>query len=230
MGIIEDNDLYDISHHFISRGKVVIDPEFKKSRKVKWIKEIPKREYNSKLLQLIFSHQTIVNANDYSDWIDPLLHDFFVKDNKYHLVLNVKRKEKIIARELFGACIELFDISDIIVNELEIDDNSTIVDSKINLNSPGSIELLSAAPYIIAAIGLLVILVNGGSFKIKIEKLGFDLNIGSDGLIRKINDFLNSKKDRKLKETVKEQIKSLDIQSTEEICRILETINEKKPK
>ena len=226
IGEILDDEISDADIFYVNRGNKIIDENFKKSRSVKWLKKIPKKDYNAKLFQLFYSHQAIVSANDYEEWINPLLHDFFYKNDLFHLVLKVNKKDSIAARELFGACLEIFDMSDLVLEEIDTEEDSSIIDSKINLNSPGNIELIAEnAPYIITAIALVVLMINGGKFTIKTSK--FDFNIGTDGLIKKINSFLNSSKDRKLKETVRTQIANLDIQSSQDICNILESINEK---
>lgn len=225
IGEIIDEEPCDIKLTVIDKQGETIDPNFNKGRKIKWIKEVKSSKFNPNLFQLFYTHQTIACANEYSTWIDSLIYDFFSKDDRYHLVLRIKQNDGINATELFRTCINLLDTTEELVNDEGINETSDSIESKINLNSPGDLELISYAPYILGLIGILVIFVNGGKFKIKIDKIGLDVEIGSDGLISRIKESLNSKTDRRLKKTLQKQIENLKIDSSEEIGNLLEKIN-----
>lgn len=223
IGIIEDNFAYSgkiIHNDNVNEEKI---KKYNKLRKVKWIKHISKNNFNPNLYQLFFSHQTIVNADNYSDWIDNLLFDYYKKGNYYHLVLKVNTNKEINAKKLFNSCIEMFNISDEFALNNNLNDISDNINIKINLNSPGNLEFINNLPYIITIIGVLIIFLNGGGIKINYKDFNFDLS--TKGFIHKINEFLNSHKDRQIKEVVKNQIESLKIKNPETLIKMLETIN-----
>jgi len=62
----------------------------------------------------------------------------------------------IDARELFQACIDLFKLTDDFTSEYGIPGTGEKMETRINLNSPGEIELIShRVEYMIAAAALI---------------------------------------------------------------------------
>jgi len=205
----------------------VVDKEFYKVKQVNWIKEFSKHEYNPKFFQMFISHQAVFRVNDYAPWIDPMLYDFFQKDGEYHLRLNINKRDGIKFRELFSTCMSLLDSSDELLQEIDVKEDTSNIESKINLNSPGDIDLISYAPHILVVIALLVIFVNGGGLKFNFKKSDLSFDLSTKGFLEQINKLLNSRQDRKLKETLREQIQNLNISNPKEISDILNSINKR---
>lgn len=224
IGDVVDDELYEMDLYVNIGSESCLESEFKKFRKVRWIKEVSKKDYNPHLFQLMNSHQAIYSADDYSQWIDQLLFDFFKKDNYYHLVLNIGSRNEITAQDLFRVCLDLLDFSEVIVNSVIEEDAYNIV-AKVNINSPGDIELIAATPFILGIIALVVLFVNGGHFVAKLDKYNFEVSLGTDGLISRIKDFLDSNEDRKLKKSVREKIGGLEIKDSRDLIGILQAIN-----
>lgn len=204
-----------------------IDHNFQKVKPIRWVKQFSKFAYNPKLFQMFSSHQAIFQVNDYAPWIDPMLYDFFKKEGKYHLRLNLKKDDGIKFRELFSTCLALLDSSDELLSDLKIFEDTSEIESRINLNSPGDIDLISKGPYIVIMIALIVIFFNGGGLKFSIKKFGFDFDLNAGSFIERLNNLLNSSQDRKLKKVLAQQLDNLQIADSQEVIAILEKINER---
>lgn len=197
-------------------------PEFTKRRSVQWLKSVKRSELNPNILKILNTHQTIVEASDYAAWIDPLLFDIFRKGDTYHYSIGVKQKEHINARVLFPACLELFELVDQFAAQEDFNQDASDIDTRINLNSPGKIELITKASRFICAAAILVILLNGGGLEFKSEHLTIDFNVHSDGVIKKMNDFLNDRSRRGLRDSVVQKIATLQIENPEQIKTLLQ--------
>jgi hypothetical protein len=73
---------------------------------------------------------------------------------------------------------------------------------------------------VIAAIALIVF-INGGELKIRKGK--FELDLCSEGLIGGLNEYFNSKQDKKIKEILMSKIKEL--KDTDNVVKTLAEIN-----
>lgn len=227
IGIVT-SDMVTHSEIYVRNGtSVLTDPEFTKTKTVRWVKQFSKLHYNPKFFQMFNSHQAIFQVNDYATWIDPMLYDFFKKNGKYHLRLNLEKRDGIKFRELFSTCMSLLDTGDEMLSFLSIEEDTSEIESRISLNSPGDIDLISYAPYILALIAIMVIFVNGGGLKFTIKQFDFTFDLSTGSFLEKLNSILNSRQDRKLKKVLAEQLKNLQISNSQEVMAVLEKINEK---
>jgi hypothetical protein len=230
IGIIENNDIYEGKIFKISNNEKVEIREFNKLKKVNWLKTINKADINPNLYLLFSMHQTIGHANRYAKWIDAELYSFFKKGEEYHLVVDIS-KYKIPAFTLFKFYADLLTIANQYNEQhysfFETIDDETIDDINvtINLNSPGKIELFGKGVRNIIVAGVIIIALNGGGFKFKTELLGVDIEISTPGFIKKINEFLDSNINRKMKEQLTEQMKQLEIKDPTDIIPLLSEIN-----
>ncbi|MNW42234.1 hypothetical protein D3C74_193980 [compost metagenome] len=163
---------------------------FQKRRKVKWIKTVKKNEIDPYLYKLLNSHHTITDATSYDTFIDRTLHSLYMKGNKSHLVLEVKRKENIPYLDLISLLntpINLMPTVESFTNE-KFDKES--LDIKLSLQSPGTIEIIyMASPFILIGLGLVLHYIVGGSYKGNYTKTEQEQNLSlessSDGLLEK---------------------------------------------
>jgi len=146
----------------------------------------------------MFSHGAISNANAYSTFIDRTMHELYLKDNKLHLVFDVKTTNNIGATELVNfinspsQLIQLF-------NELtDSDFSKNELDIKLTLNSPGNVELILP---ILSGIVFTVVcaFIVGGNIKIKFaankQTCNLNTDVNTDGLIEKILKFYQAIQD-----------------------------------
>lgn len=196
--------------------------EYNKRRKVRWLSRHRRDEFNANVWRILITHQTIVDATPYAQWIDPLLFDFFKKGDKFHYVVHISKEDHISARVLFQACLELLELGDEYSTAEHIGADSDEVDVRINLESPGTIELIAHTAQILGIISLIVICLNGGGLKFKASKLGINIDLHTDGLIKKINDFLNSRNNRAVRDSLRKKIDSLKIEDSAQIKKLLD--------
>lgn len=127
--------------------------EFKKRREVKWLKEIRKSELDPYLYKLIYTQGTVSNVTKfYSDFIDRTIHSFFVKGDKAHLVLHVKKSKNIKVRELLPFIDSTSSAIESLLSSKKVDNqNKKNVEIKLNVQSPGPVEFIFIS---VAAIGV----------------------------------------------------------------------------
>jgi hypothetical protein len=207
-------------------GKKRIDTKFQCSRKVKWLKKANRKNFSPELYGLLNTHQTISSANEYSQWINNILYSFYETGDVYHYIINVKQKRGLNARNLYGVLYELLNTTDEFLESENIKENTNYIDTKISLNSPGYIEFLGQTSNVIVVLCFLVLFINGGGLKIKLKD-NFELDLSANSLIKRINEFLNSHADRKLKEKLTRQLGGFQIENPQDIVNILDEINQR---
>lgn len=219
-GVLSDDDIYiesRPSQEEIDDGAC----PFVKRRKVKWLKRQTKNEIDIYLYKVLSSHYTISNIKEeYHHIIDRTLHGFYIKDNCAHFVLRVHQNENITLPQLsriINNNLEIISLFNKEMNE-ELDENA--VDVKLNLNSPGPIEIFgSIGTILLIAISLNYIV--GGKLKFKYDKETTECEIGTDGLIEKIGAFIEKLDTNKEKTPLEVNIK----QTSEELKVEIPTFN-----
>ena len=193
------------------------------ARDIKWIKEERRDIMNPKFIGLLFSHHAVVNANDYSEFIDASIHDVFIKGDQAHLVLRVNTTDRISANILLGSVMDTFAEVDGFARSNEIDGSTDDLQMRISVNSPGFIEFISNNTGIIALVGMVVVLLAGGRFKI--HKY---LEISSDGVVGKLLNYLLENREREVRRAiVEDSMTSLDVQQPKELKEIINQVRRK---
>lgn len=182
-GIVMDDDPYeedipaqleDIDNH----PELLFDYEgvcpYRKRKKVNWIKVKKRGNLDPQLFKLIYSQNTISSADNYSEYIDRALFDFFIKGDKCHLVLHVQKKGNIKANHLIPFMADLLTLTE---NETTVEKED--VDIKVTVQSPGTIEIIGFIPWIVlVSVGIVGIL--GGKTKF------FGMEIDSPGIVGRV--------------------------------------------
>jgi hypothetical protein len=207
-----------------SDGKIYIDHEYRRAREVRWIAAARRRNFSPELYSLLNTHQTISRADSYAEWIDSLLYNIYKKGSQYHYKININQRYGLSAKTVYGVFYELLTTVDEFLKKEHIDETTDNIDTKIVLSSPGYVEFLGVAGKAIAIMCLLILFINGGGFKIRIKD-NFSLDLSTNGILRRINEFLNSKQDRKIKERLSEKLASLEIEKSDDIVELLNSIN-----
>lgn len=204
-----------------------LDDDFFKVRTVDWLKEVPRQFINPNLYKIFYSHQTVVLANEYSQYVNSMLYDFYRSAEQYHLVFDISNL-KVPAFQLFRLYYELLTFSkkfaDKYVNEvIDLDE----VELSINLNSPGKLELAAKTGKTLFIVGAILVFVNGGGFKFECKAIGLESNISTQGVIAQINTFMNSSEDRDMKNELEAALKKIQISNPKDLVSILEAVNRK---
>ena len=225
-GIIT-SDVYEAEDKYLHSADLC---PFAKRRTVNWKKSTVKFKLNPSLQLMFNSRHIISGVDDYAQYIDSLLNDFYVKDDETHLVLRINTEGDINAGNFF-AIYKIFEIVDNFCVEYGIPETTANLVMKIQLESPGNVRLSSKHLLILGLVGLSILSINGGGLKINAGNFNFDLS--TDGLIGMYNEYLDREVDRDLKESIKSSLDSLDMstpQNMEYAVKLLEELNNSREK
>ncbi len=202
------------------------------NKRVKWIKEFDRRDLDPNIFKMFTAHQAINEVNKYAHVIERTLQDFFILDNKAHLIINVQQRAEINARGLFGLGNNFLDILDGVIAHLEIEGVDTNdFQVEVNINSRGKIDLksLSKKGTVIALITLSVF---GGGF----EYGDFSLKTeGLVGFVQAVGNAISDYKDREQTRNMQVQIfneykRKLDVKNVDDMIKVMKQIDENKDK
>jgi hypothetical protein len=225
------------SSEFISFGEILETPiyqvdkkqkdeecPFLKRKKINWLKfNVPLDTLDSDFLWLKYSQKTITKVNDeLSSFIDRIISPIFIKGNNAHLSLDIRKKDKINAYELFQTWSKLLELTEEFGKENELEINKESFDLRINVQSPGTIEFITYAVTGIVILNLILVAIIGAEYESKTGPIRF--KIATDGLMKRVSEFLDAKQNRLLKSELIKKVKDMDI-NTEEVVKILEQIN-----
>jgi len=195
---------------------------------VHWLKTVQRDDLDPYLYRLMYSHHTISEGDFYSEYIDKVINSFFIKDEVAHLILDVQTTVAIPAKDLFEmGTVALSLLGEFRQEEKDIKFNLEDVDVKMNLQSPGTVELAGSI-VAITILGIIFIAVAGGEFKIKYKN---DLSVGikTQGIIEKVASFLQSRRDIKNQaDILAKHTKGLNIENPQDLIKIIEAITKKK--
>lgn len=209
--------LYNGDETYITESLAEISCPFSKRRKVRWIKEMDRNQLDSSLYALLNSHGTISEANKYAYSIDRELSSFYIKGEKAHLVYKVTTEEDVSAVDLINFVCNNLEFIDI-YNQL-FDDNISKKDviMKLNVQSPGPIDLQGAIDGI-GAIAILGVFIVGGTAKYKKDIEGnVEAEFASKGLFEQITNLIEKKnlgnKVEKLEKELAETKEKLEVEN-----------------
>jgi hypothetical protein len=204
-----------------------IFPDFSKRRRVKWIRGVDKTDLNPNLFKLLLNQQAIVDASAYSQWIDALLYEFFNKGGEFHYVLRVGTSHHIRAQQLFGACVELFKLVDEFAATEGIESGIEDVETRINLNSPGDVELWRMGVVAAGLVALMIVAINGGGLEFQIKKYDLKFSLKTEGLLKRLTEFLNAKQNRTLVEDVRKKLDNLKVETPKQVIDLIKNTRNK---
>lgn len=201
------------------------DCPYVKRKKVKWLKSVNRESLDPNLYKLMFSHHTISEANLYVEQIDKEINSFFVKGEKAHLVLGVQTLNPIKAKDLFELGTLSLELFDDFIKEESLDIESENFNVKLNVQSPGFIEISGEAIAGIVILGVMIVGIAGGGFEFS-YKDSVKSKIKTDGLIEKIRKFVTTKSNNNVKKKLLEKhIKNLDIKDPSELIEVLKQLD-----
>lgn len=197
---------------------------FVKRRRVRWLKGVRRESLDPHLYKLLYSHHTITWATGYADYIDKTLTNFYIKNDVAHIILDVRKQKEIRARELFMFGLGLLDNVDEYCRFAGLHIDTSSVNIKSNLNSPGKLELSGKQKFVVLVIGLMIFGVVGGD--INFEAGGLKLEFHAQGLMSKYNEFLNSDAKRQQDwELFEKHMKDLQITTPVDYVKVISERN-----
>lgn len=174
----------------------IIPCPYHKRRRVKWLKSISKEGMDVYLSKLFNAHQAIYSANDYAQYINRNIYDMYISGDELHSVLHAGHPNGFSLKsltdfvEFFNTAIDFIqETSDIVIDKEKID-------MKINIHSPGLIEIISAGAFAALGISVLILSLNnvlaGGKFKFNFKNplTGNELSAETEstGVLGKFNE------------------------------------------
>lgn len=213
---------------------------FEKRRTVEWIKEVNRRDLDPHLYPMIRPHNTISNANLYGTYIDKTIHDFFIKGSSAHYIIDVKTLDNISLLDfskLFDSISQAIDIANESNNSGQKYTNDDIK-IKLNVQSPGTIELLTEHWRLMLIVGGLIGVIFGVDFSILGQKVKTD---GIKGYIDKLSQQKHERRMQEEQQNHEIELKEMDhkhelerIQQEKELLLLKERLalqfpNEKAP-
>lgn len=217
-GIVKDEKPYEdnISIEWEDKEEIESPHGFRgafpnrKRRKVEWLKVVKKSQLYPQLYNLLYSSYTITNADKYAEYIDKSLYDFYVKGDRCHFILHVRKQEDIKAQHLIMFMSDLLSIA-----EVSNKDANDELEIKVNVQSSGAIELIGQIPNIIF-ISLIVVAILGGKTKF------FGLELDTPGIVGRILEWMKTRK-----EGTKQEVQEVN-EITEQLNEITELTDEQK--
>ena len=142
---------------------------FYKRRNVSWHKIIPKGHLDIYLQNALKPQQAISSLNDYSEYIDRNIHDIYIKNDALHSTLRTFQTDDISLSDLHRLISLFYDYYELLSEDQDDVSHPDNIKIKLNIHSPGLIEIIAASSFaimaIIAIIAGISIHKNGGKFK-----------------------------------------------------------------
>ncbi|MFK7002190.1 hypothetical protein V3Q90_15805 [Flavobacterium oreochromis] len=219
IGEVLETPIYELTNNLGEN-----DCPYLKRKKIKWLKQnLTFNHIDPKLLSIKYSQRTITRIQEeFHPYIDRIISPIYIKNDNAHLAINVERKENFPAYDVFTTWTELLDLTEEFGKDEQIEINKKDIDLKINVQSPGTIEFITYSVIGIVVLATLVTALIGAEYESNSRPFRFKFK--SDGLIKKVSDFLDKKKDREFKENLTKKLKEMDIKP-EELVDLLKSIN-----
>lgn len=178
--VYEDPDYVE---HFYNSDSFTMEytpcPFFKRI-KVDWLKKIQKEGLDIYLQNALKPQQAIFPLDDYANYINRNIYDIYQVDNEIHSIFHTFQNGNLSLSQLKAFTDILYD-SIQILNDSQNGDAVISPDDihiKLNIHSPGIIEVISGGALSVVAIGSLIsgiwVLKHGGKLKIGKNLLEFE--------------------------------------------------------
>ena len=123
---------------------------YNKRIKVRWAGIINNRDIDPSLYKLVYSGQTITNANSYKKFINRGLYDSYIEDDSMSITFKVREDENVSAFAYNQFLSSILLMAEILKNKEDQD-----ITIRTNVQSQGPLELLGD-PEIMANIGMII--------------------------------------------------------------------------
>ncbi|KAI3344294.1 hypothetical protein FDB30_04100 [Clostridium botulinum] len=182
----------------------------KKRRKVKWLKTFKRSEWDPYLLNIIYSHSAVADANKYNIFIDRMLSQFYIKGDEGYFTYRINKKSNIPYSDMLSFLNNNDKLMNYICNKFpEWKFNKDDIILKVNVQSKGPLQLKSKM-FTILICGTIITALFGSHFNF--EFLGAKVDIESEGLpklistVMEVNEKIMKEKedDEELKQLVKD--------------------------
>lgn len=118
------------------------DEKFVKRRKVRWIENKSIYELDPMFFQLKINQHTISDIGRYAPYIDKVIGNLYKKGDNTHFILNIEKKDDIYFRELSSLMDNIEELLADINSTFDFKENENEFFVKMNLQSPGKMEII----------------------------------------------------------------------------------------
>ena len=193
---------------------------FFKVRSVVWDQQYG-RWVDPRVYPLFNNHQAVTNIDEYSSVLNPLLHDVFVENGRYHLILRVRKTRDVGASDLYRTMADLFDLSDELAGDLGEDQRASDLMTRTNVSSPGAVELIGYGLVFCIILGLVTVFLCGGKMKFRLRRknLEGEAEVTTKGIIQAVSDKLDADARR---DVLRSGLTALDAAAPREMRQIVD--------
>lgn len=201
---------------------------YKKRRKIKNLKTITKAQMDIYLAKGFNSQHALSNMDEYAPYINRTIYGIYAKGDELHTTIHAGHPNGLTLKELVDLSAYIEKAAFSIAKQCEIPFDSSQIEVKLNIHSPGLVELIGAISGGGIVLSLLIFsinnLVNGGKLNISFKKdesgkLDFSVNSESHGI------FTSHQKGKRIELTEKTQlldiVNKLDVKTPEIVAAIL---------
>lgn len=202
-------------------SKVYIESDSKdecsyyKRKRVKWQEVKNLKELDPIFYQIIQSRHAISNIDKYASYLDKNVKTLYKKGDSSHFIINVNTRKDIPVFTLFNTWTDLIKLAEDFAQEENIKYDRDSITAKINVQSPGDVELIVNCVETISLTAMFFGAITGIDFNIdsKYIKAHFKM----PGLLERITAFLNNKTKRKTVDRLSDNLKELNTESKDVI-------------
>ncbi len=190
------------------------DGVYRKRRHVKWIMRRNWADLDPKLYYALRAPQALTKLTPYADYLDRAMYAIYSKGGETHVRLDIQEVGGIDGDDFFEMGHSLLSLCREFRKEANIPEEGSKIEVRSNVQSPGVIEFITAVPYVAAFLAsTLTVAIFGG--RIQSEKFG--INIGTDGLLKGVSDFLMERQKRLLVAELTKNLGAMDANVTADI-------------
>lgn len=152
-GIIEDTDI-----HVNIDGK--FDCSYFKRKKVKWLTIKHVRDLDPIFYQIKVSRHAISDISRFDNYIDNVTNNLYIKEGYTHYVIDINTNDDINLKSLLTFVTSIQDLSEKINSEFSFNEDIDSSSIKLNLQSPGIIEIKLLTGKSLVALAIIISLLS----------------------------------------------------------------------
>lgn len=207
----------------------IVPCPYRKRRKIKILKTITKGQMDIYLAKGFNSQHALSNMDEYAPYINRTIYNIYSKGDELHTTLHAGHPNGLTLKELIEFSTQLEKAASSIAQQCEIPFDSSQVEVKLNIHSPGLIELIGSLSGAGIVISLLMFsvnnLINGGKLNISYKrdaqtgKTDFSVTSETPGISG--NAQKSKRIELKEKEELLELVNKLDVKTPEVVAAII---------
>ena len=229
IGDVYETENYVESYLQANPTTEIVPCPYRKRRKIKILKTITKGQMDIYLAKGFNSQHALSSMDEYAPYINRTIYGIYSKGNELHTTLHAGHPNGLTLKELVELSTKLEETASSIAQQCEIPFDSSQVEVKLNIHSPGLIELIGSLSGAGIVLSLLMFtvnnLINGGKLNISYKKddqtgkTDFSVTSETPGISG--NAQKNKRIELKEKEELLELVNKLDVKTPEVVAAIL---------